>query len=113
MLEDVQIRWTKRVHGLETVPYADRLKMLGLFLVQGRLLQADLILCLNFFYWKSNIKPNDLLELPSQAIGTRGHSFKISVTRTNHNVHSRFFAVRVVNHWNHLASETVNSSTLS
>ena len=112
LLENVQRRWTKKVHGLETKSYADRLKELGLFSVQGCLLRADLIMCWKIFHLKSNIKPNDLFVTPPQRTSTRGHNFKIPSTRSNHDVRSRFFTKRIVNQWNQLASDTVNSSTL-
>ena len=113
MLENVQRRWTKKVHGLETKSYADRLKELGLFSVQGRLLRADLIMCWKIFHMKSNIKPSDLFVMPSERTSNRGHNFKIPVTRSNHDVRSRFFTKRIVNQWNQLTSDTVNSSTLT
>ena len=47
LLESVQRRWTKRIDGLRSLSYDDRLRALNLYSAQGRLLRADLIQ-----YWK-------------------------------------------------------------
>ena len=47
LLEKVQRQWTKQIEGLSDLSYADRLKFLNLYSVQGRLLRADLLQ-----YWK-------------------------------------------------------------
>ena len=70
-------------------------------------------MCWKIFHGQSNIKPSDLFKMPSQGINTRGHNFKIAVVRSNHDVRTRFFTMRIVKHWNQLTTETVNSSTLT
>ena len=44
-LENVQRRWTKRINGMSSLSYADRLRFLNLYSVQGRLMRADLLQC--------------------------------------------------------------------
>ena len=39
MLESVQRKWTKHIDGLGELPYSERLQVLGLYSVQGRLLR--------------------------------------------------------------------------
>ena len=48
LLENVQRRWTKRIDGMATLSYGDRLRSLNLYSIQGRLLRADLIQCWKF-----------------------------------------------------------------
>lgn len=111
-LENVQRRWTKKVTGLENESYGNRLRILGIFSIQGRLLRSDLVMCWKIFNGKSNIKPSDLFILASQAINTRGHKHKIFKPRPQTEVRSRFFSVRVIELWNKLSADTVNCSTL-
>ena len=55
LLEWVQRRSTKHIHGLAELPYTDHLKALNLYSVQGRLLRADLIKCWKTFHNQSAI----------------------------------------------------------
>ena len=72
LLERVQRKWTKQIAGLENLCYADRLKTLDLYSVQGRLLRADLIRYWKILNNKSCIHPVRLFTLLHLS-RTRGH----------------------------------------
>lgn len=112
LLESVQRRWTKQVVGLSSLSYADRLKSLNLFSIQGRLLRADLIM-----YWKilnghSCINPEDIFIL-SPETRTRGHMLKLFCPSVRTDIRKRFFSVRCVQIWNSLPAPVVCASDLN
>ena len=111
LLERVQRRWTKRISGLETLSYADRLQSLQLYSVQGRLIRSDLLLCWKIFHGKSLISPDDLF-LVSPLNHTRGHSFKIRHPHSGTDVRQRFFSVRIIDTWNSLPDRVVNATNI-
>ena len=110
-LERVQRRWTRQIQGLENISYADRLRILNLFSVQGRLLRADLIQTWKIMSGLCALDPAKLFILDGSS--RRGHSKKLFLPRTNLEVRRRFFSVRVVKTWNALSEEAVSSTTLN
>ena len=110
-LESIQRRWTKRISGLESQNYDERLRALDLYSVKGRLLRADLIKVWKIFQGKSSISPNDIFSI-SPLINTRGHCLKLSHERCRLAARQRFFSVRVVSLWNSLSEEVVLSETV-
>ena len=111
-LENVQRRWTKQIEGLSVLSYAERLQMLKLYSVQGRLLRADLIQCWKIFNGQSCISPDDLFDLPPQT-RTRSHGYKIFPIFTRTDVRKRFFSVRCISVWNVLPAAAVHAKDLS
>lgn len=77
LLESVQRRWTKQMEGMSELSYSERLAVLNLYSVKGRLLRADMIKCWTRLHHKSSIHPEDLLAL-APAVGTCGHRFKLA-----------------------------------
>ena len=90
VLERVQKRWTRKIAGLEELPYKERLKQLDLFSVQSRLLRADMIFVWKIFNSDSAIKPEQLFSLDLS--GRRGHSRKLFVPRVNLEMRKKSFA---------------------
>ena len=110
-LERVQRRWTKRINGLENLPYSDRLLHLNLFSVQGRLLRADMICTWKIFSGMCAISPEQIF---TRDLSTRrGHSRKLFLPRTNKYIRKRFFSIRVIHPWNSLSEEAVSASSLT
>ena len=106
LLEGVQRRWTKKVEGLEELPYDQRLRELDLYSVKGRLLRADLLKCWKIFHGKCGISPEDLFSLNSRGV-TRGHRFKVEHVRCELECYRRSFGVRCVSVWNSLPDDLV------
>ena len=112
LLERVQRMWTKQVHGLENLPYSERLAALNLFSVKGRLLRADLILMWKIFHGISSITPQDLFSMEVRP-GNRGHRFKIRKLFAGSEQRSRFFSYRHIDLWNSLPSEVVSAASIT
>ena len=77
LLEGVQRRWTKKIAGLEEFPYSQRLNILDLYSVKGRLLMADIIKCWKIFHGKCSVDPDELF-VSTDGGTTRGHRYKIA-----------------------------------
>ena len=74
LLEGVQKRWTREIHGLEDLSYPQRLEILDLYSVKGRLMRADILKCWKIFHGKCGIDPEELF-VPATGGTTRGHRY--------------------------------------
>ena len=111
-LERVQRMWTRNIDSLQNESYGDRLRVLGLYSVQGRLLRADLIQYWKIFNGISCIKPEAFFASPPR-VGTRGHRFKIHVPHISLDVCKRSFSYRSVSTWNGLPESVVTAPTVA
>ena len=96
LFECFQRRWTKRVEGLGSLLYGERLQVLNLFSIKERMLHADMIK-----YWRIfcvDSQGDDLAELFQRAPSdrTRGHRYKLLVPQYLADAKYRFFNVRCV-----------------
>ena len=111
-LESVQRRWTRSVEGLSDMSYGDRLRVLDLYSVKGRMLRYDIIKCWKIMHGVCSIDPGDLF-IMNEGTRTRGHSFKISIERAVLECRRRFFSVRVAHEWNNLPAVVAECTDLS
>ncbi|KFO81937.1 hypothetical protein N303_10227, partial [Cuculus canorus] len=119
LLEQVQMRVTKMIGGLEHLPYEDRLRELGLFSLEKRRLRGDLIA--TFQYLKGAYrKAGEGLFIKACGIRTRGNGYKLErvfeyngrMLYPNSSLRKNFFTVRVVRHWHRLPREGVDAPSL-
>ena len=104
-LESVQRRATKLVHGLNNVPYQDRLGSLRLPTLTYRRYRGDVIMARKIF------KSGHLNQIftPSLANNSRGHSLKLHLPGCRRRERRGFFSIRVV--WNSLSESTIQAET--
>ena len=111
LLDNVQRRWTKSIDGFENLPYSQRLKDLGLFSVEGRLLRINVIKYWKIFPIKYGLWPMNTIVFARSGI-TRGHRFKIAHEIFSMDCRRRKSTMRVASNWNSLPDDVVSLETM-
>ena len=96
---------------MKQVPYKDRLRELGLFSVEKRMLQGDVMAAFQYLtggYKKEGgrIFSRVYYNRP------RGNGSKLKEGRFKLDMRKKFFTIRVVKHWSCLLREVMDASSL-
>ena len=110
-LERVQRRVTKMIPRLRNKSYEERLKELNLFSLSKRRLRGDLIEVYKIFKGFDNLNVNDYFTV-DRTQTTRSNGYKIVGKRFTSNEAKHFFFNRIVNVWNGLPAQVVDSNTI-
>ena len=106
-LERVQRRLTRRIRGLETKPYEERLKELGVFSLEKRRQRGDMISPFKHLKGSHSEKGQDLFSvIPECRMCNNG--LKLKEVRFWLNIRKNFLTVRAIRQWNQLPRELVS-----
>ena len=111
-LEKVQHRAT-RIESLRGYSYEERLKKMDLLSLENRRRRGDLIQMLRYFKGYDIINFYRPPEIMDNERKTRGHNLKIRKQLTTNMKRYNFFTNRVVNDWNDLEQDAIDSSTVN
>ena len=111
-LEKVQMRAVRLIQGLKSDNYFDKLRELGLFSMVRRRLRGDLIECFKILKGMDRVQKDNFFQTRESSGSMRGHRFKLYKKQCRTDLRKFFFTNRVVDIWNSLPAEVVESSTL-
>ena len=100
------------INGIVGDEYNLRLSKTKQLSLEMRRLRSDLIEVFKIMHVLEGVKREDFFQLHT-ATGRRGHSLAILKQHCRLNVRKYFFTHRVVDTWNKLSEDTVNSKTVN
>lgn len=109
-VEAVQRKFTKRVPGLSTLSYRERLDVLELETLELRRLQFDLVQVFKILNGFVDVDKAQFFDMCVNS--TRGHTQKLFLPRCSLNVSKFSFKFRVIEPWNSLTDSVVTAPTV-
>lgn len=97
---------------MKALEYSHRLKQIKMPSMKYRFERGEMIEVYKILHSCYNIDKTLLFPIVNNSV-TRGHNLKISKSMCNSNVRKTFFTMRVVNAWNSLPSDLVNSPSIN
>ena len=111
-LEKVQARATRLINDCKNLGHENRLKYTGLTTLVDRRTRGDLIEVFKILKGFSKVNYNTWFTLAVNN-RTRGHSLKLTKSRSRLDIRNYFFSQRVVNAWNSLPCEVVEAESVN
>ena len=111
-IESVQRAFTKRLPGLSSFSYVDRLQILDLQTLEHRRLLADLLRCYKIIHGLVALNFDEFFSF-SPNTTLRGHPYKLTVPLNKCNRSKYFLSSRIVPIWNSLPVAFVMSKMYS
>jgi len=91
----------------------ERLRSLGLTILEQRRLRGDLIETYKIVTGKEKIGSSQFFMPYASNYNTRGHCHKLTTTRCHLDLRKNFFSHRVVHHWNELPNSVDNANAVN
>lgn len=112
LVEKVQRTFTRRLPGFSILTYEERLQRLELPSLSSRRHVTDLVMVYKLLHGYVSLDFNLFFERRNE-VATRGHTYKLVVPRCRLNLRKYFFANRVVEPWNNLTQQEVDSPSVT
>jgi len=96
------------IRGMEHLSCEERLRELGLFSLEKRKLQVELIAAFQYLMGAYN-GAGEALFTRACSDRTRVNGFKLKEGRFRSDIRNKFFTMRAVKHWNRLPAEPVDA----
>ena len=115
MLEKVQMRATSLVPELRELAYPERLAELGLTTLETRRVRGDLIEVFKIMHGYDNLERSQFFKLRREvhSYPTSGHNLCIYHKFPKKELRKGFFDIRIIEKWNKLPEQVVNSQSIS
>ena len=100
------------VPGLKPLPYEERLDRLGIWTLEERRNRADLLQVFKLYKGWSSTQFGHFFTI-STVTNTQGHTAKINKPRCRLDLRRSFFSHRVIDRWNDLPQNVIDSGTIN
>lgn len=111
-IERVQKRMCKMISSISQMTYRNQLRKLNILSLKARRLRFQLISVFKIYRQFCCVRFIDFFSLVKYK-KTRGHTLTINHKHSNHNYRLHFFTISILDMWNKLPQDVVDSPDLS